>query len=212
MKRFFAWLWRTVDKIIFAVLLIIGLQIPNFLIQYQQRLGGHLDEAKRNVASYEPMAEQLLGSADVRELASRFIASADEKDRLFANKIAGDMDRMVHLDGLLTALKESNPVSRMAYALFQLEPPIARQTLTDFKLGIPLTLEAIIYGLILAIVITGFYRLFFSWILGLSKRSQERIKPNLAIGGDPLSPKKTFSNEPMGARASPTHQDSSKEI
>ena len=47
-----------IDRCFFTVTFILGVQLPEFMQQYQQRLGGHLAEAQSQLAQFELIAQQ----------------------------------------------------------------------------------------------------------------------------------------------------------
>ncbi len=47
-----------IDRCFFTVTFILGVQLPEFMQQYQQRLGGHLAEAQSQLAQFEVIAQQ----------------------------------------------------------------------------------------------------------------------------------------------------------
>ena len=60
---------RLLDKLVFTFGCIITMQLPAFIAHYRQRLGGHLDEARSLLASYQRLAEH-----------SRVTNSSDKSD------------------------------------------------------------------------------------------------------------------------------------
>lgn len=47
-----------IDRCIFTVVFILGVQLPEFLIQYKQRLSGHLSEANLHLVQFQNIADQ----------------------------------------------------------------------------------------------------------------------------------------------------------
>lgn len=45
------------DRILFTVSFILGVQAPEFMQQYIQRLSGHLDEAKHQLQQFQLIAD-----------------------------------------------------------------------------------------------------------------------------------------------------------
>lgn len=151
-----------IDKIIFAIAVILGLQIPNFIGQYQQRLGGHLDEAVRNLKGFESISEDTVGTTDLNELVTHY-QQGDSDVQLIAEKLTDDMARTEQLGKLVENLQTAGIFGRLKHLVVDLEGPIARATLQDYQAGLPITPEALIYALVFGIIAT----LIFNWLLYL---------------------------------------------
>ncbi len=150
------------DKIIFAVAVIIGLQIPNFIGQYKQRLGGHFDEATQNLKSYESIAEETIGTTDLDALATHYQQGSSDI-QIIGEKLTDDIARTNHLGKLVENLETAGIFGRLKHLFVDLERPIARATLNDYQLGLPITPESLIYALIFGVIAT----LLFNWLLFL---------------------------------------------
>ena len=151
-----------VDKIVFAVAVILGLQIPNFLGQYRQRLGGHFDEAVQNLKGFESIAEQTIGSTDLTNLVAHYQEGSSDV-QLIGEKLADDIARTDRLGSLVENLQTAGIFGRLKHLVVDLERPIAMATMNNYQPGLPITPEAIMYALVFGIVAT----LLFNWILFL---------------------------------------------
>ncbi len=150
------------DKIVFAVAVILGLQIPNFIGQYRQRLGGHFDEATQNLKGFESIAEQTVGTTDLSNLVAHYQKGSSDV-QLIGEKLAGDIARTDRLGSLVENLETAGIFGRLKHLVVDLERPIAIATMKDYQPGLPITPEAIMYALVFGIVAT----LLFNWLLFL---------------------------------------------
>lgn len=150
------------DKIVFAIAAIIGLQIPNFIGQYRQRLGGHFDEASQNLKSYEGIAEETIGTTDLDALATHYQQGSSDV-QIIGEKLVEDVARADRLGLLVENLEGASIFGRLKHLIVDLEMPVARATMSDYQPGLPITPEAIMYALIFGIIAT----LLFNWILFL---------------------------------------------
>jgi hypothetical protein len=121
--RFAAWLKSLVDGIGAAAGAAGGSQLPEFVQQYLQRLGGHRDEAFRFV-------QQL--KAQGAEASSAVVTLAQER----ADSLARAFDAIAQTDGLL------RPAVFLRYA----DVDVAQATMELFRPAVPLTPAGLLYG------------------------------------------------------------------
>lgn len=151
------WLARRADSLIGTVLsAVVGLaalQIPAFIRQYIQRLGGHTDEARRQ-------AEAIAGSDLYRtmEPAARQALLAESEARLAALETARD------------AIAAAGPFTRTPAFFHHLDADIARAALADFAPALPLEAAALVHGLIGLLIGWILYDLV-KWPLRLAGRA-----------------------------------------
>ncbi|KAA5602625.1 DUF2937 family protein [Roseospira marina] len=137
------WMVRKLDSLAGAVVGAAGgaaaSQWREFLQQYLQRLGGHLDEARRNL-------EHLTGL--------HALADAAEKP-VVAGMMADGRERVGALVEAMRALTEADPLTQPIMFLRTLDPAIAQATLDRFQPALPLDTASLMWaggGLILALV------------------------------------------------------------
>jgi hypothetical protein len=121
--RFAAWLKSLVDGAAAAGGAAVFSQMPEFVNQYLQRLGGHRDEAFRFV--------QILKSQGA-EVSNAVLALAEARAASLAQS----------LDMITQAGELSRPVIFLRY----MDLDIARATFDVFRPAVPLTPAGLIYG------------------------------------------------------------------
>ena len=121
--RVAAWLKSLVDGIGAATGAALGSQLPEFVQQYLQRLGGHRDEAFRFI--------QMLRSQGA-EASSGVYALAEAR----ADALARAYD----------ALAQSSGIGRPAVFFRHLAVDVARAALDVFHPAVPLTPAGLLYG------------------------------------------------------------------
>jgi hypothetical protein len=128
------WAFRKLDSLAAAVVAAVAAmacaQLPEFIQQYLQRLGGHIDEAKRALRTVtESVAVQGL----------------DEAGRAAA--IAAHEARVAALQSARDAIASADPLLR-PYALGRhLDPDIASGAWSVFKPAVPLDPIGLMYAL-----------------------------------------------------------------
>jgi hypothetical protein len=133
--RFGAWLKSLVDGIGAAAGAATSSQLPEFVQQYLQRLGGHRDEAFRFV--------QMLRSQGI-DASSAVFTLAQER----AESLARAFD----------TIAGAGDLGRPAVCLRYLDVDVARATLDLFKPAVPLTPAGLLYGglgLIVGVVVVN---------------------------------------------------------
>jgi hypothetical protein len=121
--RLAAWTKSLVDGVAAAGGAAGFSQLPEFVQQYLQRLGGHRDEAMRFV--------QVL-KAQGAEASSAVLAAAE--------------DRAASLIEASDAISHADEFSRPVIFLRYLDPDIAYATLEVFRPAVPLTPAGLVYG------------------------------------------------------------------
>jgi hypothetical protein len=136
-------------------------QAPEFFQQYLQRLGGHLDEARRTLASYEVVARQ--SGITLRQLIDTTRAQPVEPVAKLGDVIDETLARVDALAAAETALREASLWERPLVFLRHVDGEIAARTWEVFKPAVPVTLEGVVYaaaGMLLALAL---YHLALAW-------------------------------------------------
>jgi Protein of unknown function (DUF2937) len=150
-------------------------QAPEFAQQYNQRLGGAVDElraivqqldtdARRNGLSREDGLLKLETSPD------RFLVARGDSMRR-------TVQRFEQLEAQKAAMDAPDVLTRVGAMVKSYDPDIARRALGDFRPALPLTLEGLFFGLIGfagGVLITGIA------VLPMGRRRQ-KVTPNATI-------------------------------
>ncbi|MBB4286693.1 DUF2937 family protein [Roseospira goensis] len=138
------WVLRKVDSLGGAVVAALGggaaSQWREFLQQYLQRLGGHLDEARRQVES----------------LNARHDTADPAHQTVLADMLYDSQARAASLTEALRRLTDADPVTQPLVFLRHMEPAVARATLETFQPALPLDPASLGWagaGLVLALLL-----------------------------------------------------------
>lgn len=149
------WMIGLIDRI-FAVLgALVFAQLPLFMQQYQHQLFGHIAELRVQTQAMETIAAA--GGKTLPQFIQKFTESADPDFMRQGELMFGMTDRLQTLSQGMEAISAASPLSKFITFFQHVNVDIAKATLTDFRPGIPLTLEGGAYAL--AGVAVGF--LFF---------------------------------------------------
>ena len=145
------------DRVL-CVLGAVGLsQAPEFFQQYLPRLGGHLDEARRQLAGYEVVAKQ--SGITLQQLIDTTRAQATEPVAKLGSVMADALARVEQLSAAERALREAGLWERPFVFLANVDAAIVRRTWEVFKPAVPVTAEGFVYagaGMLLALALYQF--------------------------------------------------------
>ena len=134
---------------------VVFSQAPEFMQQYLQRLGGHLDEARRQLAQFQTVAAQSGLSLD------RFIrqtnANADQAVAKLGGVMSDALVRVEHLETAQAAIHGASPLSRPFVFLQHVDAEIARATWSIYQPAVPTTVEGLLYALLGMALFLGLY-------------------------------------------------------
>lgn len=138
------------DRVVCVLGAVCAAQAPEFFQQYLQRLGGHLDEARRQLAAFEAAARA--AGKSWSQFVADTTANSDAGLAHLGSTMAATADRVDHLAAAQAALLDASVWSRPLAFLGHLDGEIARGTAAVFKPAVPTTVEGLVYaGLGLAV-------------------------------------------------------------
>ena len=150
MSVFIQFLQRYCLKLVFALSLLIGLQLPHFLQQYEHRLDAHYLEAQSQLQQYQHLAN-LYFLGDINAL----ITKHKQSDDLVFNKEAVLIQNSVDRVELLSAKKRAlsgGLVSRLFFLIGEFKQPLFIETKENYKAEIVLSRDDIAVGLAFALM------------------------------------------------------------
>lgn len=130
-------------------------QAPEFMQQYLQRLGGHLDEARRQLQQFQNAATSSGISLD--ELIHRTTTNAEPAVAKLGGVMTGTVERVDTLAAAQAALLDASLWTRPFVFLQHLDLAIARATWSVYQPAVPTTLEGLVYALLGMLVLLGLY-------------------------------------------------------
>ena len=155
-------------KLFFAATLLFGLQLPNFLQQYEQRLDAHLIEANIQLKQYQALAD-IYFSGNLSALINKHKQSDVQLFVDEAQVIESLLSRFHYLQAQQIALQ--GPLIARFYFLFaELNKPLLLETKENYNAEIVSNQHSITVGLVVALFSTLLLELFFLYIIYLLKR------------------------------------------
>jgi hypothetical protein len=164
-------------QLVFTLSLLLGLQLPNFLQQYELRLQGHFAEAKQQLAQYQTLADQYF-SSDLQTLINHHKNSAESVFRDEAVLIDNSNKRVQYLQQQMDNL--SQPIwYRLGKLSQQIQQPIFQEAWKGYQANIVLNQQAIIVGVSVAVLLMLLLELtlfLLKKVVGLLFKDQQRHK------------------------------------
>ena len=155
-------------KLIFAFTLLLGLQLPNFLQQYEHRLDAHFLEVQSQLQQYQDLAD-LYFSGNLQALITKHKHSdvlLFRKEALIIAKLANRFDL---LQDKKRALQGALP-ARLYFLVGEINHPLFLETKKNYNAEVVLSQDSIILGLCCALFSTLFFEGLFLIIGKQTKR------------------------------------------
>jgi Protein of unknown function (DUF2937) len=139
---------RYLAIVVAGVALLFGIQVPNFVDQYQKRVDAHLREVMANLQQYQAIADrEYQGSLDaliafhhksgVRTFAEEGAAIAS----MYHRKLRFETDAAVLKTGLFT---------KVIRVVSDGDPELLQEAIDQYSYAIPLNQDAIVCGVVVA--------------------------------------------------------------
>ena len=143
------------DRALAAAGAIIFAQFPSFIVQYQQRLGGHVDELAKIISRYSEAAAR--NSRTLEEYISIHLKS-EINDFVSSGKIMTEnLARYNELNESLKSLTNSEGPMKLLTFLKTVNYDIFSKTVDNFTPGISFNLETLYYSAAGIIFIMAIY-------------------------------------------------------
>jgi hypothetical protein len=155
------------DRILCVLGAVLFSQGPEFMQQYLQRLGGHLDEARHQLGVFQDTATQ--SGLSIDQFIRQTAANTDPAVAKLGGVMTNTADRVSSLQSAHDALLHSTLWERPFVFVRHLDFQIARATGTVFKPAVPTTLEGLTYALTGMLVVLALYHFVLKRLLRLLK-------------------------------------------
>lgn len=143
-----------------CVALLLGIQIPNFVDQYEKRLDAHLSEVKNNLQGYQDIADRLYRGS-IPTLIAKHEQSEDAVFKQEAQPIANIFHRYEHFTKEQAALA-TGLIGKLTHLATQGDRELIDETFQEYSFTIPLNKSAVVAGftlMIIVVLITEFLRM-----------------------------------------------------
>jgi len=94
------------DRLVLIAGVVIGGCVPGFIAQYQQRVGGRLDQVRQDLLPFQEIARRYHGG-DINALVKHHLASPDQSFQAEGSAIQSMLDSLVRLQEMMAGLAGS---------------------------------------------------------------------------------------------------------
>jgi Protein of unknown function (DUF2937) len=174
-------LFRAGEGFLDRVLCLFGAvafcQLPEFIQQYLQRLGGHLDEARRQLAIFAHTASQ--SQLTLPQFIERTTANPDTAVSRLGGVMQGALDRVTELSAAETALRNASIWEKPFVFFANLDRSIASATHAVYQPAVPTTIEGLLYAVAGMITILCVYHgvIRYPIVAAARRRAARRATP-----------------------------------
>jgi hypothetical protein len=130
----------------FALGIMLGVQLPNWVNQYVQRVDAHFREADLAIAPYQLLADQLFDGS-MQALIDKHLQSREPLFKREAEPISAQYQRWQYLRKLQQQLQGSF-WQQVQHIVLHADQMIVNETLEGYQATVPLNRLAIICGLL----------------------------------------------------------------
>ncbi|MCW8107876.1 DUF2937 family protein [Alteromonas ponticola] len=143
---------RVLDKILFATLLLIALQVPILADHYRQYLTGYYDATSTQVEQYRKLSARH-GYSTLEAMLADLKNNSNAVIREDTQHKYQTIAMLEQLDEGLTVLNQGHYFEQAWYMLSPAQNDTLKRVLDNFQPSIPLSPESIVFSLITAILI-----------------------------------------------------------
>lgn len=174
MNRFirapFSFIESLLDRIISVAGAIVFAQMPAFIVQYQQRLGGHVDELKHLISKYRSYAASNNRTLD--EYINIHLQSTVKEFASTGQLMNENLARFNELSSALKEIADSTGLLKLFMFFKNFDVEIYRGTMKNFVPGITFSTDAILYGLTGVIIFMSIYWLIRKTVILIIRKAK----------------------------------------
>ncbi|MFT5756308.1 MAG: hypothetical protein ACI9LM_001021 [Alteromonadaceae bacterium] len=159
-----------VDRFLFTISFIMGVQLPEFIVQYTQRLSGHLNEARYQLQQFQLIADNHF-QGDLAMMIKRYQENTEASIIETGDLIASTKERITLLEQHLTDMTQKDLVNRLYAFVTEYDFAMAQATVQQFQLAIPLNYPALSTGAIVALILLLTYKSITAFARRLYRKS-----------------------------------------
>ena len=140
-----------IDRIVLVAGVIAAGCIPSFIAQYRQRVGGMLDQVLKDLAPFQAIADKF-HHGSIQELIRHHL---DSTDLTFYNEgaaVQAMVESAEQLRRVFQAL-DTDLFHQLGYLITKMDPLIARATWDIFSPSFGLSVESVVFGSAVGVLI-----------------------------------------------------------
>lgn len=169
-------LYRYLFLIIGCASLLIGMQVPNFLTQYQQRLDAQLTEVSINLSGFQEIADRYF-DGDLNALVLHHEQSDDVIFRDEAEPLRNMLTRFERFSAEQLKLQTSYP-KQLWHLLTGGQPDLKRATWENYNTAVPLSERALLTGVVFTVTLLVILDLLVGLLFRRARSGSGRRRPD----------------------------------
>ncbi|MGH7889116.1 MAG: DUF2937 family protein [Thermodesulfobacteriota bacterium] len=134
---------------IFGACMILGIQIPNFVDQYEKRIDAHYIEVVQNFRGFQEIANHYYGG-NIEALIRKHKTSSDETFQAEGKPIEQMYKRILQFEREKASLDTTYP-KKAIHVLVNGDREVIEETYSNYSAGIILDKSAILSGILVSI-------------------------------------------------------------
>jgi hypothetical protein len=139
------------DRIVLVTAVIVAGCIPSFIVQYRQRVGGMLEQVLKDLAPFQLIADKL-HHGSLQELIQHHMNSSDPTFYKEGAAVRAMVESAEQLRNTFQAL-DTDLFHQLSYLAAKVDPLIARATWDVFSPSFGLTVESVLFGSIVGVLV-----------------------------------------------------------
>jgi hypothetical protein len=139
------------DRIVLVGAILAAGCVPSFVAQYRQRVGGMLDQASKDLALFQDIANRFHGG-DLQRLIKHHLASTDPTFRSEGTAIQTLVENVAQLKASLAALS-TDFYGQLMYLARNGDATVAKATWDTFVPAMSLTPEALLFAFATGVIV-----------------------------------------------------------
>lgn len=167
-------IYRYLMIIVACVSLLIGLQVPSFVDQYQKRVDAHLREVIVNLQPFVDIATKYF-DGDMEKLLALHRNSEAQPFKEEGKAIEQMLQRKTHFQAELNALNTDLP-QRALHVLLHSDTQLREEALAQYSYTVPLDIPALSFGAGAAIIVLLLVELLLASLRGCIAIVMRRIR------------------------------------
>jgi hypothetical protein len=134
-----------IDRILLLAAVLLSTQLPHFVDQYTQRIGGHYETEQAYLERFQDIADEFF-RGDLSLMVQEFKASQQGSIVRMGELIEGSLERTAALKQALAILRGDDFLQKLGHLATTPDRTVVEGTLGDFQPGMPFSQEALLCG------------------------------------------------------------------
>ena len=168
-------LYRYFIVIVACISLLTGLQVPNFVDQYQKRVDAHLREVSVNLLPFQEIANKYF-NGDINKLIELHRASAEKPFQEEGAAIEKMIARKLRFEADMAALNASLPLKAL-HVLLNGDKEMLDEVKDQYSYAVPLNQDALVFGASVALAILLLVELSFALARMVDRKFIRPVSP-----------------------------------